>query len=80
MKRVVMVVLATILLLPLTGCGRLTDGIKKDLGWVVEKEPSMFPEGMCDGGEEIFGNGKSEDENDIFTVIERKIWGDQDDK
>lgn len=64
--------------LALTGCGRLTDGLHKDLGWVVENQPSMFPEGICDGGEEFFGNGKTEDSDDLFTVIESKIWGDSD--
>lgn len=36
---------------------------------------AVYPEGMCEDGKEIWGDGSDTSENDIFTLIENKIWG-----
>ena len=51
---------------------------QKDLGWVVEHEPSMFPSGMTNDGREIWGDGSNGENTDIFSIVEQKIWGDAD--
>lgn len=43
--------------------------------FLEKKELEFYPDGLTDGGEEIWGNGKRQD-GDIFSVLEKKIWGD----
>ena len=82
MKKCLLV--ALFLLCCLTGCGKseskhdFIGGVQKDLGWVVEREPSMFPSGMTNDGREIWGDGSNGENTDIFSIVEQKIWGDAD--
>lgn len=68
----------------LTGCSSSDDGEAKKQDGLVDsfksiflekKELEFYPDGLTDGGEEIWGNGKRQDD-DIFSVLEKKIWGD----
>lgn len=68
-----------VMCLLLTGCSNShnpVQDVQDDLGWVVDDESeNVLPSEFYEGGESIFGNGKSEDSSDIFTVLENKIWG-----
>jgi hypothetical protein len=79
MKKIVVITLLCSLVL--TGCGSgshsVKDDLNKDFGWIVSDDSENFlPEEYYEGGEQYFGNGKTENSDDIFTVLENKIWGD----
>ncbi len=77
-KLICLVMVASMLL---TGCGKqegFVDGIKKDLGWIVqEPDNGIIPEEAYQNGEMIFGNGKEDASKDLFGYLENKIWGDE---
>jgi len=39
-----------------------------------EEGKGVFPDGMCDDGREIFGDGYDPESDDIFTQLEKMIW------
>lgn len=70
----------------LTGCSKESEGKPEAAKnekmanafketFLEKKELEFYPPGMTDSGEKIWGNGKGEGD-DIFSVLERKIWGD----
>lgn len=76
MRKIIVCSIAACLIL--TGCKGLKDtknSFEDTFKWMDDGN-NFFPEEYYEGGEQYFGNGKTEDDSDIFSVIERKIWGD----
>lgn len=77
MRKLLIVVLVT---LSLTSCGKneLTKNVNGGLDYLQNEEgKNIYPDGMCDGGKSVFGDGYDSEATDIFSVIERKIWNNE---
>ena len=67
----------------LSGCSMddAVSGVNDTYEYFSEQDGTViYPEGLCENGKEIFGDGSAKAENDIFTVIENKIWGEKSDQ
>lgn len=77
MIRFLVALSAVVLLTGCSGSHRVKEDVEKDLGWIIEENPEGIPEEAYAGGQVFYGNGKNENSDDIFTVLENKIWGEE---
>lgn len=77
MKKFLMLCLTSAIIL--TGCGSSHSVVKDfsdNFGWIWDDDSgNVFPESFYRDGRETWGDGKNSDnDTDLFTIIERKIW------
>ena len=67
------------MLFSFTGCSAnaAVDNVNSTYKFFMDQDgTAIYPDGLYGDGKEIFGNGSEKAENDIFTIIEKRIWGE----